>query len=349
MDGNGLDEAVVESATRLGVRDGLVFRRLSRTSWAHLGGFGRGRGWAGSSRWTRSATPSSGTARLPRATLTRVANTPSARVLGPYYCVGGALVRVTDDVLVVLGNPLQPAAGQPPRRELLELARRAGVRRGGGAGQAAGRRARAAARRPRHHQPAGRARRRGTQPRAQDRPGVAVLRGGCHPRRPRPMGPLGRAVRPGHRQLSAQGDAGPPGGAVPARARSASRTPRWPTPSWRRSATPTAYGPCSPWPSPSRSAACWSSAHTLASPRGFTALCVEMGKHIADAATVVAHTAALREELREAAEQHASLARLDPLTGLGNRLAWDEALVARPRSTSTTGAASRSSRSTSTA
>ena len=66
--------------------------------------------------------------------------------------------------------------------------------------------------------------------------------------------------------------------------------------------------------------------HTLAAPRGFTALCVELGKHIAEAATVVAHTAALREELREAAEQHASLARLDPLTGLGNRLAWDEAL-----------------------
>jgi diguanylate cyclase (GGDEF)-like protein len=67
--------------------------------------------------------------------------------------------------------------------------------------------------------------------------------------------------------------------------------------------------------------------HTSAAPRGFTALCVELGKHIAEAATVVAHTAALREELRETAEQHASMARRDPLTGLGNRLAWDEALV----------------------
>ncbi len=67
--------------------------------------------------------------------------------------------------------------------------------------------------------------------------------------------------------------------------------------------------------------------HTAAAPRGFTALCVELGKHIAEAATVVAHTAALREELRETAEQHASMARRDPLTGLGNRLAWDEALV----------------------
>jgi diguanylate cyclase (GGDEF)-like protein len=42
---------------------------------------------------------------------------------------------------------------------------------------------------------------------------------------------------------------------------------------------------------------------------------------------VVAHTAALREELREAAEQHATMARRDPLTGLGNRLAWDEAMA----------------------
>jgi diguanylate cyclase (GGDEF)-like protein len=67
--------------------------------------------------------------------------------------------------------------------------------------------------------------------------------------------------------------------------------------------------------------------HTLAAPRGFTALCVELGKHIAEAATVVAHTAALREELQVAAELHANQARLDPLTGLGNRLAWDEALA----------------------
>ncbi len=47
MDGSSLDGSVVELAARLGVRDGLVFRRVTHTSWAHLGGFGRGRGWAG--------------------------------------------------------------------------------------------------------------------------------------------------------------------------------------------------------------------------------------------------------------------------------------------------------------
>jgi len=69
-------------------------------------------------------------------------------------------------------------------------------------------------------------------------------------------------------------------------------------------------------------------AHTTAALRGFTSVCQQLGRQIADAAGVVVHTAALREELREVAATHARTARLDPLTGLGNRLAFDEALVA---------------------
>ncbi len=68
-------------------------------------------------------------------------------------------------------------------------------------------------------------------------------------------------------------------------------------------------------------------AHTSAAPRGFTTLCQQLGRQVADAAGLVAHTAALREELRAAAEGQARTARRDPLTGLGNRLTCDEALV----------------------
>ena len=68
-------------------------------------------------------------------------------------------------------------------------------------------------------------------------------------------------------------------------------------------------------------------AHTSAAPRGFTTLCQQLGRQVADAAGVVAHTAALREELRAAVDEQARAARCDPLTGLGNRLAWDESLV----------------------
>ncbi len=43
------------------------------------------------------------------------------RVVGPYYAVGGALVRVSHDVVVLLGNPtsaLTPAASEEALRQL---------------------------------------------------------------------------------------------------------------------------------------------------------------------------------------------------------------------------------------
>ena len=69
-------------------------------------------------------------------------------------------------------------------------------------------------------------------------------------------------------------------------------------------------------------------AHTSAAPRGFTQLCQRVGEQLADTACVIAHTAALRDELHVAALEQAQVARTDALTGLGNRLRWDEALVA---------------------
>ncbi len=68
-------------------------------------------------------------------------------------------------------------------------------------------------------------------------------------------------------------------------------------------------------------------AHTSAGPRGFTSLCQQLGDHVCDAASVVLHTAALRDALAVFADEQADAARRDCLTGLGNRLAWDEALV----------------------
>ena len=56
MDANSLDGAVAELAARVGVRDGMVFRRINRTSWAHLGGIGRGRAGPASSRSTAPVT-----------------------------------------------------------------------------------------------------------------------------------------------------------------------------------------------------------------------------------------------------------------------------------------------------
>jgi diguanylate cyclase (GGDEF)-like protein len=68
--------------------------------------------------------------------------------------------------------------------------------------------------------------------------------------------------------------------------------------------------------------------HTREAPRGFTQLCQALGQRLVDAAgalfaTALAHDA-MRQDLRHAAAQ----ARTDALTGLANRLAWDEAIAA---------------------
>ena len=60
---------------------------------------------------------------------------------------------------------------------------------------------------------------------------------------------------------------------------------------------------CSPCRCPSRSAACWSRRTPSAAPRGFTTLCRRLGEQVADTAGVIAHTAVLREDLRDLADE----------------------------------------------
>ena len=314
-------------AARLGVRDGMVFRRVTRTSWAHLGGIGRGRGWAGVVEVDAGCDPLVELVPATPGALSRVTNVPPARLLGPYYCVGGALVRVSEDVLVVLGNPQDLLPTTCTDEDLIELARllEATVEEAGPAKRLADElellhAVRAVISLPAEHADEALSH---VLKIALDSLSceVGVIRDG-RGRWARSAAP----VRTGHQQLPAQGDAGPAGRPVRQRVHLLPGHLTGPHRAGPARATRTAYGRCSPWPSPSRSAASSSWRTPWPHRAGFTALCVELGKHIAEAATVVAHTAALREELREAAEQHASLARLDPLTGLGNRLAWDEAL-----------------------
>ena len=72
--------------------------------------------------------------------------------------------------------------------------------------------------------------------------------------------------------------------------------------------------------------------HGAVRPRGFTTLCLRVGRAIADAAEVLLSQAMAREELARERDQFAREARTDELTGLANRVAWNEALEAeRPR------------------
>ena len=65
--------------------------------------------------------------------------------------------------------------------------------------------------------------------------------------------------------------------------------------------------------------------HTDAVPRGFTLLCRELGLRIVEAADAVVSAAVQRTQLELEIERLTAAARRDPLTGLANRLAWDEA------------------------
>jgi diguanylate cyclase (GGDEF)-like protein len=68
--------------------------------------------------------------------------------------------------------------------------------------------------------------------------------------------------------------------------------------------------------------------HTAAAPRGFTDRCRTIGEKVAEAGGVVVQSSVLREELHRLVRHAEALARRDPLTGLSNRLGWDEAVLA---------------------
>lgn len=66
--------------------------------------------------------------------------------------------------------------------------------------------------------------------------------------------------------------------------------------------------------------------HKVGRPRGFTNLCQRVGRQLADAAEVLLSQAIARDDLRAERDRFAREARKDPLTGLPNRVAWNEAL-----------------------
>lgn len=77
--------------------------------------------------------------------------------------------------------------------------------------------------------------------------------------------------------------------------------------------------------------------HTDGGPRGFTDLCRELGRKLGVAAEGVLRAAGTRAQLQDEIDRAYHLARQDPLTGLANRRAWDEALAAEPQRLARTG------------
>ncbi len=67
-------------------------------------------------------------------------------------------------------------------------------------------------------------------------------------------------------------------------------------------------------------------AHTDRGPRGFTTMCQKLGRRLADAAELVLYAGSERERLQTEASSATVEARMDALTGLMNRRGWDDAL-----------------------
>lgn len=104
MTGPATDAEATERVAALGARDVLVFRRVGAGTWAHVGGVGRGAGWAGIVEATETAEP------MLRQVLTdpmpvRVLASASARIIGPYYAGTAVLVRPSEELVVVWGHP----------------------------------------------------------------------------------------------------------------------------------------------------------------------------------------------------------------------------------------------------
>jgi diguanylate cyclase (GGDEF)-like protein len=68
-------------------------------------------------------------------------------------------------------------------------------------------------------------------------------------------------------------------------------------------------------------------AHAATRPRGFTNLCQRIGRSLADVAESMLAQAISREELAADRDRFAREARIDPLTGLANRTAWQDLLA----------------------
>ncbi len=109
-------------AAEAGAQDVLVFRRVTAGHLLHVGGTGRGAGWAGNielyadalSRWPRSL----------RDPVVRWSGAEPVHVLGPYYARSAALLGISRDLFVLVGSTDGVLTDDDDT--LRDLARRAG-------------------------------------------------------------------------------------------------------------------------------------------------------------------------------------------------------------------------------
>lgn len=314
------------NAGRAGARDVFVFRRVSGGRFVHVGGVGRGEGWAGivelhldEEPWAMETMQSAKPVRLETAA-------PQS-VFGPYYARAAAFVPLSADLLVVFGNPVGPLADLSDDDLAAE--------------------AEAVARETETVSPAKRLADElellhavqelvNVKPGTLDEAMAHVVRAAagalsCE------VGVLAMldenrvAVTGADRLPDADADgidvadvlrSLPPALSAPPVCIQDAATLPLPAPfrpaDGVRSYYLVAVG--------SPAMALLLLVHTDANPRGFTLLCREMGLRLAESAEAILRTAKTREELQIEIDRLSLEARTDSLTGVANRLAWDEAV-----------------------
>jgi diguanylate cyclase (GGDEF)-like protein len=319
--------STVEIAEAASASDLFVFRRVGGQRFAHIGGVGRGAGWAGIVDVSADEEPLVAGA-LAGDSVMRRAQTEPRQVFGPYYARSVAVVRVSDDVFVVFGYS-DDIPESVSDEELVELAQFAsdGVVEVAPAKRLADELEALSAVQDLLHGPA-----ETFEEALQHLVDQATLSLSCD---------LGVACIPEQAsvsicdrrevlRLSLQSADVTEALAVIAERRS------FPLCIQRADADEL--------PAPFRSidgvlayylleltrplSGFLLLMHTTASaPRGFTLLCQSLGTKLVTAAEPLLTAALLRDTMREELERVAAEARRDPVTGLANRLAWNEKLL----------------------
>jgi diguanylate cyclase (GGDEF)-like protein len=114
--------SAADLATAAGAVDMFVFRRVGDKRFAHVGGAGRGVGWAGIVEIDSEDEPLVASA-LTSGAIRRCADAETQRILGPYYATDATVVPLTTDVFVVFGGRAPDSPEQLADEELLALAR----------------------------------------------------------------------------------------------------------------------------------------------------------------------------------------------------------------------------------
>jgi diguanylate cyclase (GGDEF)-like protein len=117
-----LSRELTEIALEIGARDLFVFRRIADRLYSHLGGVGRGAGWAGNIELD-SREEHHLRAALLRGEPVCVELERTGRIVGPYWGRSAVVVPCDDETVVVFGSPTDSVAGACTERSA-ELAER---------------------------------------------------------------------------------------------------------------------------------------------------------------------------------------------------------------------------------